>query len=413
MAFSTPSYGQAGSYTAANDRTLTKANARTAGVRRLIPASAGAMQGDLAVTTTGAGNGSVNVAAGDVWIDDGTGTAFYFSNNGASVVAGPFAANSSGTSRTDLVYVLVTDTGASAPTIAVSIATGSVVVPAKAVGLATVVIPNGFTVSTTVLAANITDVRPKAQVPDLSVTSTSAVASPKSGNLVFDTSTAPQGKLKVYDNSGAWVQVATTTGSGFTNSDLASGYLLVSQGTVAPSSPVDGQLWFDTTNQRLMEYRSSDTTWQRIAHTAAVGRTGGHWRQSQGINTTWATALGWATEDYDTDNFIVAGGSNRIFTIPAGLGGLYMATLRTDSQNGSGSGQVVIQWTTAAYGVTQDVGESGAAVGSAIVGSSTTGRMSVTGMQYMAAGDTITCYSRWSTSATSATHEFQLVRLSI
>jgi len=271
MAFSTPSYGQAGSYTAANDRTLTKANARTAGVRRLIPASAGAMQGDLAVTTTGAGNGSVNVAAGDVWIDDGTGTAFYFSNNGASVVAGPFAANSSGTSRTDLVYVLVTDTGASAPTIAVSIATGSVVVPAKAVGLATVVIPNGFTVSTTVLAANITDVRPKAQVPDLSVTSTSAVASPKSGNVVFDTSTAPQGKLKVYDNSGTWMTVATTSGTGFSNVDMASGYTLLYQNSSAPSSPTDGQLWFNTSTGVLAEYRASDTTWVEVSRTSAWG----------------------------------------------------------------------------------------------------------------------------------------------
>jgi len=346
MAFSTPSYGQGGSYTAASDRGLARANAVTPGVRRLIPVSGGNMQGDLAVTSTGTGNASVSMAAGDVWVDDGTGTGAYYSYNSGAVTVGPFAANSSGTTRTDLVYVIVTDTGAGTPTIAAAIATGSVTVPAKAVGIATVAIPNGFTGTSTVLAANITDVRPKAQLWDLSATSTSSVASAKSGNLIFDTSTSPQGALKVYNNAGVWTQLATTTGLGFTNSDMASGYTLLYQNTAAPPSPVDGQLWFDTTNKRLLIYRSSDATWQRISQSATTGRTG--CTVSRAANQTLPfqtlTNISFDTESVDTDGFITVPSTS--ITIPAGLGGLYMIAGWVQGQNSLGTSGATTIYTT-------------------------------------------------------------------
>jgi len=287
MAFSTPSYGQGGSYTAAQDRGLTMGHARTAGVRRLIPAAVGVMQGDLAVSSTGTTNGSVVIALGDCFIDDGTGTGLYFSTNATSTVTvGPFAANSSGTSRTDLVYVQVTDTGVGSPTIAAAIATGSTTIPAKAIGLATVAIPNGFTTATQVQNAWITDTRKKAQVFDLSVTDTAAVAAPLSGNMVFDTSTAPSGKLKIYNTAGAWEQVATTNGAGFTNADMATGYTMLYQSATAPASPTDGQLWYDSTNDILYMYRVSDTTWVEVVRTTAAGTWTPQLYQNANVSTT-------------------------------------------------------------------------------------------------------------------------------
>lgn len=287
MAFSTPSYGQGGSYTAAQDRGLNMGHARTPGVRRLIPAAVGIMQGDLAVSSTGTTNGSVVVALGDCFIDDGTGTGLYFSTNATSTVTvGPFAANSSGATRNDLVYVLVTDSGVGSPTIAATIASGSITVPAKAIGLATIAIPNGFTTTTQVQNAWITDVRKKAQVFDYTVTTTSAVASPLSGNLVFDTSTSPNGKLKIYNTAGTWEQVATTNGSGFTNADMATGYTMLYQNATAPSSPTDGQLWYDSTNDVLYMYRVSDTTWVEVVRTTTSATWTPQMYQNANVSTT-------------------------------------------------------------------------------------------------------------------------------
>lgn len=326
MAFSAPSYGQAGSYTAASDRILNKANAVTAGVRRLIPAAGGLLTGDLAVV--GQSNGTVTVAAGDVWINDSTSTGFYYSNNNVATASSAFANNPTGALRTDLIYLQVTDTGVAAPTVAIAIAAGSVLVPVMAIGLATITIPIGFVSGTTLVAGTpnvtITDLRKKAQLWDLAVASTSNVATPLSGSMVFDTSVAPYGKLKVYDTNGSWNTLAATVGTGFTNADMASGYTMLYQSATAPTSPTDGQLWFSTTTKRLHEYRSSDSTWQRIAHTITTGRTGTTLRSTAASNIIGnlaQTTMTIQTEDYDSDGFIAVPSST--VTIPAGLGGLY------------------------------------------------------------------------------------------
>lgn len=206
MAFtlSQPLYGQGGSYTAQQDRLLINADVGQQGVKKLTAASGGVMTGDLAVTTTGTGNGSVSVASGDVFVRHTTsGQGMYYAFNDAATTVGSFAANSSGNPRIDLVCVLVTDTGAT-PSVAFSIVQGtpaaSPVAPtppasstAHYLTLAQVTIPNGFTVTTTVAAGNIVDVRTKALIPDLSVQGTASatgtlptnVPSPSDGQLLY------------------------------------------------------------------------------------------------------------------------------------------------------------------------------------------------------------------------------------
>jgi hypothetical protein len=196
MAFtlSQPSYGQGGSYTAQQDRLLVKANAVTGGVRNLPSQIDGtsAMQGDLAITV--GTNSTVNIAAGDVWIPSTSGQGFYYAYNDASVASAAFGSNSSGNSRIDIVTVQVTDPGTSAPSVAIAIVAGTPAAsptppatPSLAIALARVTIPTGFVSGTTaVVATNIVDVRPKAQLNDFSVPNTSNVAAPVIGNVIHD-----------------------------------------------------------------------------------------------------------------------------------------------------------------------------------------------------------------------------------
>ena len=271
MALSTPSYGQAGSYTAANDRTLNKANAVTAGVRRITGANAG----DLAVA--GQVAGTVTVAAGDGWIADSAGTGFYYVNNSSVATSSAFATNGTGALRYDPVYLLVVDSGVAAPTLAVTIATGSNVqptFPALSLPLAVVSVPIGFTSGNSLTTATITDKRTKAQLWDFTVAGTANVATPLSGSVVFDTSVAPYGKLKVYDTNGAWNTLAATVSGGLTNADMATGYTLAYQSATTPASPIDGLLWYNSTADILSIYNGS--AWQQIAN-GGTANTFGTW----------------------------------------------------------------------------------------------------------------------------------------
>lgn len=301
-----PLYGQGGSYTAQQDRLLINADVASQGVKKLTAASGGVMTGDLAVTTTGAANGSVSVASGDVFIRHTTsGQGMYYAFNDAATTVGSFAANASGNSRIDLVCVLVTDTGA-APSVAFSIVQGTPAAspvaptpPASSTAhyliLAQVTIPNGFTVTTTVAAGNIVDVRTKAFVPDLSVQGTVSstgtlatnVPSPSDGNLLYSSS----GKHLIAYNAAttAFEQVAPTAGfrnaiinGGFdinqraftsTTTNLAYGQdrwrLVASDGTVTytpqaftPGNPIAG---YEPTN-----YAQIVTTGQTLASAEAA-----------------------------------------------------------------------------------------------------------------------------------------------
>lgn len=225
MAFTlSPLYGQAGSYTAQQDRLNLQAMTVTGGVRKLTTASGGAMTGDLSVTTTGTGNASVNVSSGLVVIPWTTATnqGHYLALNDASTVVGTFAACPTNT-RIDLVVVTVTDTGSASPSFAFAITQGTAAAsptapstPANSIVLASILVPTGFTTGSTIAALSITDLRTKAFLPDLSSNSTinaagttlSNVPSPVSGNVVY----SDVGDHLVAYNGSSWDAVPQTSG---------------------------------------------------------------------------------------------------------------------------------------------------------------------------------------------------------
>lgn len=211
------------SYTAQQDRLMMLGLAGTEGVR-LMPSTT---TGELAVTTTGAANGSANVSAGHILIAGATGQGAYYAYNDAATTVGPFAANSSGNPRIDVVVVRVTDSAS--PSVALAILQGTPAASPTAptvtkttgtieVALAQVAIPNGWTTSTTLSAGNITDVRPKSFVVNsqVSATTTAGIAvqipSPTVGQIVLD----GNGIARIYDGTGWAVLYASSSSTGAT-----------------------------------------------------------------------------------------------------------------------------------------------------------------------------------------------------
>lgn len=253
MAFSTfnsgqPLYGQGSStgYTALGDRQFIKATAVTAGVRQIKTPVANVKQGDLAVQSTGAANGSVNILAGDCWIQGAAGYGFYYAYNDATITQA-ITALASGT-RTDVIYVAVADSGSANPTVTLTYSAGGTVPANTATAcylpLASILVTGPFTASSTVADTTITDTRKKAQLADLSVSGTSSVASPTAGNLVYDTSVSA---AKAY-NGSAWDTLMQTTPAGALDSSGNYRYqnTVVSTAANAPLSPQVGLLWYQS-----------------------------------------------------------------------------------------------------------------------------------------------------------------------
>lgn len=253
MAFSVttlPLYGQGGSYSAQMDRLFVKAAANTGGTRKLTAASGGAATGDLAVTTS-ATPASVTIAAGEVMLQGLTSAGFYFAVNDGPITLGTVAANSSGSTRYDLIVVRVSDTGA-APTITTAIVTGTPggAVPTPTVTsttietpLASITVPNGFTTGTVIAAGNITDARRKAFLPDLSVqgTTTATIPSPTNGNLVYDDTLK---QWKFYDGT-AWKMMQATA------------FLCTNATRPTGSQLFDGLQIYETDTKRTYEYNGT------------------------------------------------------------------------------------------------------------------------------------------------------------
>lgn len=194
-----PLYGQGGTYTARADRLHLGSLTRFGGVQNATNANNATPVGDLAVTTTGAGNGSVSVAAGHVWLKGASGYGAYYAYNDAASTVGPLSANASGNPRLDLIVVRVSDTGVGAPTVAFAVLTGTPAATPAAptptvssttveVPLASVYVANGFTTSTTIAAGDINDYRTKHGLPNFAVgdDSTRFVPSPLKGDLIYD-----------------------------------------------------------------------------------------------------------------------------------------------------------------------------------------------------------------------------------
>lgn len=391
MAFSlAPLYGQGGTYTAQQDRLKTQAEAVTSGVRKITAVSGGAMTGDLAVTV--GATSRVNVAAGDVWIPGAAGQGFYYAYNDAAISSPQFTSNSSGSSRTDLVYVQVTDSGSGNPTIAVAILAGSVVVPVNSVGLATVVIPNGFVAGTTnVLAANITDVRKKAQLWDLSVVGTGSVASATAGNVIYD---ATNTVLKSYSGT-AWQQYLRTTDPTWVNGSLTYAPTVISTSANPPSPLAEGLLWYQTDTDRLLSY--TGTAWVRVGYNAAAGRTGGRWSIASGTPQSFATGtaafMSWTVEAADSDAFLAI--PSTTFTVPAGMDGQYVVSCNVIwsgdptgnvAAPNSNNASTLIVWNIGAVEYTTNCEVS--------KGSVYNNRTGVTGFATLAAGDSFQIRAR-------------------
>lgn len=267
-----PLYATGGTYTPQQDRLLIGANAVTPGVRNIPTATTG----DLAVTTSGAANASVSIASGDVWVSAGSGQGMYYAYNDAAYTLGTVGSNTSGSTRVDLVVAQVTP---ATPVVAFAILSNQVppYTPANCTVLATITVKNGFVGSGAGVMqvynadgagvyAYITDLRPKAQLMNFSVPATSYVPSPVQGNMVFDTSVQ---KAKIYTSAG-WGTFITSTSGGFTNTDLAPGYLLTYQSasTLPPTSPVEGMVWYQTDTDLVFAYNGS--SWGQIGSTAST-----------------------------------------------------------------------------------------------------------------------------------------------
>jgi len=330
-----PSYGQGGSYTAQSDRLLLDALTNSGGVRVMSSASGSTMTGDLAVTTTGAGNGSVNVAVGDIIIPSAAGYGSYFAYNDSSSVVGPFAACPTNT-RIDLVVVEVNDTGAT-PTVGFVIVQGtaavSPTVPATTVTatktqipIARINIPNGFTTTSTVAAGNIVDYRQKAFLPNHSAigTSTTTVPDPKQSDLVHDTTL---NQWKFYTGS-AWqalpgVAYPCTAATRPTGSALFSG-LVIYETDTKWELLYDGTAWVPLS----VPLTTFTPTWTTlVAGTGGSAANTGSYSVSRGIMTMYASIT------FGTSGATLPSGAFTV-TLPTAASGAWTCATPTSSVAG-------------------------------------------------------------------------------
>lgn len=241
-----PSYYQAGTYPAKNDRLLTQSLIGQNGTR------GNAMK--VAAQSTPAM--SVSIASGGAFIPSSTNNGSYFVYNDAATTVSITTADATNP-RKDIVYVLVSDAAISGATNAVTyvVLAGTPAatpvaptLPALATQLAEVYVAAG---ATSITNANITDARPRSQVVDCAVTTTGQVASPTAGMLVWDSSTS---RLNVYDGT-TWqlvypislggitgAQIATNT---ITSSNMATGSVTTAailDGTILTADIADGQI---------------------------------------------------------------------------------------------------------------------------------------------------------------------------
>lgn len=105
-------------------------------------------------------------------------------------------------------------------------------------------------------------------------------------------------------------------------------------------------------------YLYNGSAWIRTANYSAAGRTGVVLTRAaaQTIPTTVLTTISWDTEGFDSDGFVAV--PSGTITIPAGLGGLYVATVSTDWSAGTGGlgGLINIVRNGTTYGNTMPAG---------------------------------------------------------
>jgi hypothetical protein len=113
--------------------------------------------------------------------------------------------------------------------------------------------------------------------------------------------------------------VTTSWVASLTKSDAD---LIPQAGTDTSPPTTEGQLYAKTSDNRL--YVGDGGASQRIGHWASDGRTGGLWTvTSQALAGLGAVDISWDAETTDSDGFLTTPGTT--LTVPAGLGGIYVA----------------------------------------------------------------------------------------
>jgi len=115
---------------------------------------------------------------------------------------------------------------------------------------------------------------------------------------------------------------------------LPGGHVSIVTSGSRPANPYAGQVVFETDTDRILTRDAANANWVRTGWTTAAGRTGVRLRrvanQSIPNNGGAPTSISWDTEDFDSDGFIPT--PSTTITIPAGLGGLYSASVLVNLQ---------------------------------------------------------------------------------
>ncbi len=306
--------------------------------------------GDLAVTQNGTPNMSVNVAGGRVFIPGSQQTyqgTYFAENRGTTNLS--IAASDPTNGRIDIVVARVEDSVYSGSNNLWSLAviTGtpapSPVAPAAPANSHIIAQVSVAAAASTITNANITDLRARA---------------------------------------------ATINGP------------VICTSTTQPTA-TEGLTIIETDKDRVKVHDGA--AFQRVGWFSATGRTGGEWRRTAGLtaNNATNTPVTWTTEDVDSDGFLTP--TSATFTVPAGLGGLYIAQCAL-AQSAAAGGRTFVD-------ITPSTGTAYLARSSVVAGEFA---CSVTGFFALPAAATLTCnFFQTSGAAMTITGSFVVYRLGL
>lgn len=268
---------------------------------------------DCAVSQRGAGaNLSVDVAIGAAYVDGSQssvqGGYFVFNDAIVNIAISPADPVNP---RIDLIGVRVRDTEYTAG----SNDTAFIVVQGTPAGVpAEPTVPSNFVtlarvdvaaLAASIVNANITDRRRRMSALGGMVVCTSATRPTTNlweGQAIWETDTD---KRQIYDGA-SWRPV---------------GNIWVCTSSTRPPAPFEGEQIIETDTDRLLVYDGA--AWIRTNQYSAAGRTGVTATRATNlnVNNTTVTQVTFTAVTFQSDTFITV--TSGVFTIPAGLGGLY------------------------------------------------------------------------------------------
>jgi hypothetical protein len=124
-----------------------------------------------------------------------------------------------------------------------------------------------------------------------------------------------------YNTVVAGTTITAATHNEYVRDQVVSQFATTAARTSAVASPVEGMASTIAGDDRFEVYDGS--AYQRVAHYASAGRTGGTWTRAtnQSINNVTVTTVTFTTEGFDSDGFLTP--TSGTVTIPTGLGGIY------------------------------------------------------------------------------------------